>query len=700
MILRYAAIFFIFIIFPAAGQDDFFENLRTETDILMRTVEQNHYQPRVPDDQFSVSVYEKVLEELDPRRLYFTVQDIDRLTKYKTSIDDDLREGGWSFLSEVTAVYEASLHRSEKCIAAPLQNAFSLIEKTSPYCFNCPEWVAGMENHCSNWQRWLKYKVLERMYALKTFKSEEQSAFKWNLYADSLRGEVVKGELRSIRRLLNHPAGFRRSVADIFLKAIATTFDPHTTYMSPGELASFIASLSTEGYSFGLGLDENEIDEVVITYLVPGGPAWNSGELHTSDVLYSIRWSNGIVVDIHGLSAVEVDEILHQSMDDIAELTVKKASGLLKTVKLKKEKIALEENVVKSFLLKRNKTIGYISLAGFYSDWDEERQGNRCANDVAKEILKLKREGISGLILDLRFNGGGSLQEALEMAGIFIDYGALGVLSDRTGRRIRVRDNNRGTVYDGPLIVLVNRQSASASEFLAAALQDYNRAIIVGCETFGKATAQKVFSLNPQAITFEQALTMQGNFGFLNVTVNKIYRVTGKTVQGKGVMPDIVLPDLFDGIPGLHESYLPGFLAPDSVEQSAWFRPVSSLPLDELRVNSKARIENNNSFVTIRSFSSWLSGQFSTEPMYVSLTWPEYLTQQQADTEHYNALESLFERHSGNFTVLNHTSDLRRMQVDAFIADMNERMRRNISADVYVEEALNIMEDYVSMTGK
>lgn len=664
----------------------------------MKTIQQNHYQPRVLDDQFSLLVYENVLEELDSRRLYFTVQDIEQLEEYKTTIDDDVREGKYSFLSELTSLYEASLHRSEKYITG--QNPFSLTTKGQPFCIDQPKWASDTESHRIEWERWMKFKVLERLFLLKMLHSEAQGAFDWRMHADSVRKEVAKGEIRNIKRILHHPQGFQRSIANIYLKAIAAAFDPHTTYLSAGEFSSFIASLSTEGYSFGLGLEENELGEVMITYLNPGGPAWNSGELHTSDILVNIEWSNGSVVNIYGLSAGEVDEMLQTSPDDVMELTVRKTSGLQKTVRLKKERIAMEENVVKSFLLKRDMTVGYISLAGFYSDWDEERQGNRCANDVAKEILKLKREGISGLILDLRFNGGGSLQEALEMAGIFIDYGALGIIGDRTGKLTVIRDNNRGTVYDGPLLVMVNSQSASAAEFLAAALQDYNRAIIAGSQTFGKATAQKVYSLDPQSVELQQASRSQGNYGFLNVTLNKIYRVTGKTVQGKGLQPDIVLPDVFDGVPGLQESHLQGALISDSLEKSTWFLPLSKLPLDELKTKSGMRVENSASFGIIKEFSWWLSKDFAGNKGCAGLTWSEYITYRQTEADHYNSLGSVFERHSGNFTVLNHTSDLRRMQVDLFIADMNERLRKNLSADIYIEEALNIMEDYIRAVGK
>lgn len=697
---RHFIIFLILIPLPAVGQDKFSQDFRKEAESLVRIILRHHLQPRPVDNSFSVFVYDHMLDELDPQRLYFTRQDLRTIEKYQILIDDELQGDGWSFLEDITSLYRKTLQRSGKHIDEAAQKSFSLEEKNVLWRKNERQWPVDDVYNGLEWGRWLKYKTLERLYLLRTARPAFNSGDRMPSYIDSLRQQVQKAETRNIQRILNHPSGFERYVATIFFGAIAAAFDPHTTYFSPGDMASFISSLSTEGYSFGLGLDENERGDVVISYVVPGGPAWNTGELHASDVLTYIKWNEGEVIDLHGLSADEISALFDNVSNQIIELTVRKAAGIQKTVRLRKEKMVLEENVVKSFLLKGDRTIGYISLAGFYSDWDEERKGNRCANDVAKEILKLSREKISGLILDLRYNGGGSLQEALEMAGIFIDQGTLGMVRDKTTQVINIKDNNRGTVYDGPLVLMVNRQSASASEFLAAALQDHNRAVIVGSQTFGKATAQTIFSLDPGRIELQDALSGNTGFGFVTVTIHKIYRVTGKTAQGSGIHPDILLPDVLDGIPDMQESFLPMALPADSVQKALYFSPLPAMPLTQLSEKSADRVHRNASFGLVMDFSTRLLARYAKEQQDISLSWSSFSDELDKEANSYKQIELFPEKNSDSYQVLNHASDMRRMQIDDFLTGMNEQWLRNLSNDVYLEEAFHIINDYIQIGKK
>jgi len=242
-------------------------------------------------------------------------------------------------------------------------------------------------------------------------------------------------------------------------------------------------------------------------------------------VLVEFRWEGQSRFDLSGIGLEELEEVLDRSNLSALELTVRQSKGLRKTVVLKKEKIETEENTVKGFVLNGIKKIGYLSLPGFYTRWGEDGSSS-CANDVAAEIIKLKGENIDGVILDIRSNGGGSLKEAIDMAGIFIDEGPLVMMTDKIGRITTLKDVNRGTVYDGPLVILINGQSASASEILAAAIQDYHRGIVVGGASFGKATGQVVFSLDPDN---HQPTTIQPNqsnaFGYATVTLDRLYRV-------------------------------------------------------------------------------------------------------------------------------------------------------------------------------
>ena len=258
-------------------------------------------------------------------------------------------------------------------------------------------------------------------------------------------------------------------------------------------------------------------------------------------------------------------------------LKFRKKDGTTRIVLLRKEKIENEENIVKGFVLKGEKKIGYILLPAFYTEWENE-SGSSCANDVAKEIVKLKKENIDGLILDVRYNGGGSLGEAMEMIGIFVDEGPLMGQKQKAEKVIYLKDPNRGTIYNGPMALMVNGQSASASEILAASLQDYNRALIVGSNTYGKATMQQMMLLD----TMTNRPTQIGNAkDIVKITTGKLYRLSGETAQMNGVSPDIVLPDAFDGL-DYREKFSSFALPADKVAKNAYYKPLAALPVNEL----------------------------------------------------------------------------------------------------------------------
>lgn len=671
-------------------------NAKRECHLLKRLILTNHSQPRKVDDAFSTFVFDSFLAELDPDRLYFSQSDINMLQSFRSGIDDEVNNvATWTFLDQTTLLYKKCLERSAGRIETVLKGSFTWSSKDSPLRIDTMVWAMDDEENLKNWERWLKYKTLHRLYDLMAMDSSAASSRDFvQQHESTVRSQVKGSEVRSINRVLNHPSGFENYVATTFLRCIANAFDPHSVYMSSDEMENFMASMSSEGFSFGLSLDENQRDEVIISYLIPGGPAWKSGELHVSDVMMYLKWEKGDVIDLYGMSADEINALLEETNHDQLEITVRKEDGMHKKVTLRKEKLSLEENVVRSFVLKDEQSIGYISLPGFYSDWDDSGEGQRCANDVAKEILKLKDEKIEGLILDLRYNGGGSLLEALAMAGIFIEEGPLGIVKDRTGLATTVKDLNRGTVYDGPLLIMVNHQSASASEFLAAALQDYERALIVGSRTFGKATAQNMFALDPAAKDLNDALQNKRGYGFATVTVNKIYRVTGGSIQGSGLKPDFALPDLLDKL-NVSESAMPMALEKDSVSKKTYYRPLPSLHTTEIKQNSEQRIKNNEAFTEVHRMSEWLYEKRKQKLDFVPLTWSEYINYEEQWTKNLAPLVSKLSVVKPPFTVLNNRMDAERMEIDGYTSYLNSRWSENLMKDIYLSEAFQIIQDYI-----
>jgi carboxyl-terminal processing protease len=455
---------------------------REKAIVLKRLIELNHFSPRPVNDSFSVALFETILNEADPRRLLFTAPEYTQLVRYKSKLDDELNGKDWAFFDLFSNLYNKALTRADSIVTSVLKK---------PIDFSTSESITASKEHSFNfstdnvaltnrWSRYLKFVMLDRIYGTFYADSLKKTTFKEALtkLEPATREKIQQAEIKSIRKILDYPGGYSSVVAELYLNAIATCFDPHTNYFSPQRKESFQAQLSTEAFSFGLDFGENKNGRIIIERLTPGGPAWKTGELHKGDELLSLQWEGKTEVDMTNLGAADAYEKINESIHDRLVFKFRKPDGTNKIVLLRKEKINNEENIVKGFVLKGAKKIGYILLPGFYTEWENEA-GSSCANDMAKEIVKLKKENIEGLILDVRFNGGGSVKEAIDMIGIFIDEGPLAAEKGGDGKQVTFRDPNRGTIYDGPMALMVNGQSASASEMLAASLQDYNRAVII-----------------------------------------------------------------------------------------------------------------------------------------------------------------------------------------------------------------------------
>jgi carboxyl-terminal processing protease len=371
-------------------------------------------------------------------------------------------------------------------------------------------------------------------------------------------------------------------------------------------------------------------------------------------------------------------------------ITVKKPNGVIATVPLIKEVISVEENSISGYLLKGKKTIGYIALPGFYSQWDTWNPLG-CANDVAKEILKLQKENIEGLILDLRFNGGGSLHEAMGLMGLFIDEGPLFLIRDKNNKIALKKDLNRGALYNGPLVLMVNGLSASASEVLTAGLRDYNRALVVGNNTFGKATAQENFPLetNPGATNIPFSANSDAS---LNITTSKIYRINGISYQSTGVAPDIELPDVFSNL-DLGEAVKPYSLKPDTISKKVVYNPLPELPVKELAEKSRDRIEKSPSFARIKSLADSVHhSRTKNESRSLQIEkFGNYELQVQKITD-----KILF-KPSDQYTVQSCQYNNAVLLADDHRKKLSDGLLNNILEDFYIEETYLILTDLLTL---
>ncbi|MGZ8538464.1 MAG: carboxy terminal-processing peptidase, partial [Flavisolibacter sp.] len=624
-------------------------------------------------------LFDLFIEAADPDCIYFTMPDIKTLEKHRLNLDDEINTGNLVFLQEVMQLYKSRIKYVENLVgnisAKPMD--FNLAEFYEPGRDTVREANEKLLNE--KWYLRFKADVLKSLMgiAANQFASNKTINKTEVLVKESETREKIRNKYLNI---LKNESGIEmeKELTTMYLNCFLYCMDPHSSFMDGSEKDNFQSHLNTEGYFFGFSIANTSKGEVAITRLAPGGPAWMSGMINKDDIVLRLKWASKEAIDLVGLEADEVTALLDFSNTEKMELTVRKKTGEVQTVVLQKKKLDNDENIVKSFMLNGEKKIGYIMLPAFYTQW-EESSGSSCANDVAKEIIKLKKDSISGLILDLRFNGGGSLQEAVEMAGIFIDEGGICQIIRKDGKTVILKDMNRGVIYTGPLIVLVNDYSASASELLAGSLQDYNRALIVGSRTYGKATGQEIKPLSGAAP------------GFVKLTNLKLYRVTGKSSQMQGVEPDISLPALYQNF-GEHEWDNVFAIKPDTINPYKYFKPLKEINKTGLQSLSTSRVANSK-FKELENYMTKLAVDMKKEK--ISMKWSSI------EKEIKEGKNLSGEKHvttgTSVFTASNNKIDLKFINSDEIAKEINKRWLERIGQDPYIEESFSIMLDLIKI---
>lgn len=652
--------------------------------MIVKTVEKYHVEPRPLDDQFSELVFTSLIETLDPNAIYFTAADINKLKEIKSNIDDEIRTGDCSFLHSIAGIYKERHKFAGSVVNSFQEKTFDYSEEESIVLNEEADYVS--ENDLiDRWKKMIKLQVLWSYMADTAAVKEKPSSSR----LEAIQQEVLSRELCRLEAKINTSGGLEAYVGDMFLKAVASAYDPHTNYMSSAEIDALTSQLSRESYSFGIEISRNNIGEIEIYNLVPGSSAWNSNMLNEGDILLDITTPDGEIKNFACLNLSELSTLINEEGLKKATFHVRKKSGKEINITLFKEKISVEENVIRSFILEGEQKIGYIYLPSFYS---EQGESNGCSDDVAKELIKLKREGIEGLIFDLRNNTGGYMLEAIKLAGIFIDYGAVSIIGGNDDEPATLKDMNRGTIFRKPMVVLINHYSASASELFAAAMQDYNRAVLVGTKSYGKSTSQEVIPVD----LYKYDHGYQGTPpGYLKLTKGRFYRVTGKSHQREGVYPDIKLPNVYDN-KTIGESTYPSALANKSVEKETYYKPLDPLPLEALNTKSKERVSQDAMFTAI-SKSAELQGE-DNEGYEVPLNYEMFkkfywLTILSGEVEEE-------EKISAPYTVSNpaYIKGIRSMSDES--KEINAGAMHNLLQDLYINESYNILLDLYSLQNK
>lgn len=652
-------------------------------DLITYVLEKGHYDPKQIDDAFSEEVFTHYIDALDPLRRYFLESDIKEFESYRTAIDDQIKTSDLSFFN---LTYDRFLQRMDE-VTVMYQK---ILEK--PFNFNESE---GVETDYENipfakskdelyerWRKQLKLSALER-YADALDTAMEEGSGK-----DPAQAEKEARE--STMEMLDESFDFRNDLDRkdwfvVYLNSIVETFDPHTFYFAPEEKDRFDISMSGKFEGIGARLQKRN-DNIKIVEIISGGPAWRNDAVEVGDEIIKVAQGEETPVSVVGMRLDDAVKLIKGPKGSIVNLTVKKIDGTIQVIPITRDVVEIEETYAKSSLVKKgDRTFGVINLPKFYIDFEDYSERN-AATDVAKEIERLKEAGMEGLVLDLRNNGGGSLKTVVDMAGLFIKEGPV-VQVKSTGQQKEVlEDTDKRIQWDGPLVILVNELSASASEILAAAMQDYKRAVVIGSkQTYGKGTVQNVIDLNQ----FLRGDNDYGDVGALKITTQKFYRINGGSTQLEGVKSDVVVPDRY--------SYR-HIGEKDQDNPMPWDKisPVSFTPWEDYIdyettiEQSIARMEKNPQISLIDENAKWVKEQ--QDNTFIPLSYEEYKKRLEEDQEALERFKAISEYKTDlSFTALPYEKQL--MEQDSILRMKRERWFKDLQGDVYVEEALNVLSD-------
>lgn len=652
---------------------------------------QGHYSPKDINDQFSKDIFKKYLVALDQDKSIFLASDIEELKKYETKIDDEVLGGPVTFVPAISAVFTKRVPQAEAIAKEYLSKPFDFSKDESLMVDpDKRDFVKSEAELKEFWRKRLKYLVLDRYVDL--LENQEKNKGKEGFVKKSneeLEKEARDRVIKIMDRMFNrYKLKFSEDDRfNLYVNTITSAMDPHTNFFPPVDKRYFDEEMSGEFYGIGASLREED-GVIKIASILTGSPAYRSGELTVGDVVVKVAQGEQEPVDLTGYIVTDAVKIIRGKKGTEVRLTIRKVDGSSKVVKLVREKIIQDEVYARSTIVNNGKSkIGFISLPEFYANFDDPN-GRRCADDVAKEIVKLKEEKVEGIVLDLRNNGGGSLYDVVRMVGLFVEDGPIVQVKDRDGKPQILRDRDKTVLYDGPLTVMVNEFSASASEIFAAAIQDYKRGIVIGStSTFGKGTVQRQISLDREGAMFNPTSDM----GSIKLTLQKFYRINGGSTQLRGVSSDIVLPDLYE-FSDLREKDDPDALPWDEIQKADYNTWKADFDLNVVKANSQARITTNPTFNLIKTNTEWLSKQ-SENLVYLSLD--KYRDEKKKRSATVKQLESL-NKLNKELEVKPLPAEANRYANDKDRDDRFKAWMKGLGNDIYLEETVNIMTDMIN----
>jgi carboxyl-terminal processing protease len=659
---------------------------------VVNILERAHFKPKDINDDFSKKVYQSYLDLLDGGKRFLIQADVDKLKPYEKQIDDEILATKLNFFNASLDIINAAQSRVKSYYKEILAKPMTFNEKeTISYDFDKMPYAKNEKELYARWEKILKANVLDEIVqvqngqendSLKVDKTEIKS------FA-TIEKEAREKVLKDYDRLFERMEKLRREdrFSD-YINSITEQFDPHTSYFSPNDKEDFDIGMSGRLEGIGARLQADG-EYTKVSEIVVGGPAWKEKNLEAGDVIMKVAQEGQPAIDIRGMRLDDVVSKIRGKKGTKVILTVKKVSGTMQNITITRDEVLMDESFAKSVIIGQEgvlENIGYIYLPKFYADFDNNK-GRFSFTDVAKEVEKLKKANVNGIILDLRNNPGGSLNDVVKMAGLFIEQGPIVQVKSRENEPYVMNDEDKNYAYDGPMVVLVNHQSASASEILAAALQDYKRAVIIGgTSTYGKGTVQRFVDL-------DRTVSVANNLkplGQLKLTIQKYYRINGGSTQLEGVTPDIVLPDAFNYIK-IGERENKSAMEWTKIAPARYTQNVFVINnMDDIKAKSKKRVETNPLFKAIDENAHRIKEQ-SDKKIY-TLELDSYKKDMNSRKEQTKKFNALFKEIPG-LSVENIPEDAKLIQRDSASIARNQTFIKNIKKDVYIEEAMQVIKD-------
>lgn len=690
----------LFLAFQTQGKSEH-DNPKSKYTKIIRNVglllEQGHYSPKPIDDNFSKLVLKKFIEDLDGDKNIFLQGDIESFKKFDSKIDDEIHGAEFTSFFTINELYMKRLQETGNLYTDILAR---------PFDFSKDENVMLDREKLSNpkteaerkdiWRKRLKYMVLSRYNDMLEDREKNKDKADFKLKADStLEREARDGVRKQIDRYFS--TKINRETNDenfsTFVNAITESMDPHTNYMAPVDKRTFDEGMKGSFYGIGAQLKEDD-GKIKIGSLISGGPAWKGGDLKVEDEIIKVAQGNEEPIDVTGYSVTDAVKIIRGAKKGSeVRLTVRRMDGSVKVISIMRDEIKLDDTFAKSAIINGDHKVGYIYLPEFYVDFADPN-GAKCSEDVAREIEKLKAENVEGIIMDLRGNGGGSLPEVVKMVGLFIEDGPVCVVKGREDKPYQWKDKDKSVLYSGPLTVMVDEFSASASEIFAAAIQDYKRGIIIGStSTYGKGTVQRSIPLNPESENPIFSNKNTEDLGSVKLTLQKFYRVNGGATQLKGVTPDIIIPDRMEYLK-FREKDNTAALPWDEIAKADYKPWTTTVSNDVVISYSGNQIAKNPTFNKIKESIIWLE-QYGDKAYSLNLN--KYKEEQKQFKAKVKELDELYKLNK-EMSVKNIAADMQAINSAKEKIDKNTQWLKRVSGDIYIDETVKVMNSMITQS--